>query len=80
MTILDRIIKRLTDNIIIENIHKKYPDLEITIIDDNEGEPCYWVMIHDKDIYYSKEYLSLITKIKLFLWGIGIYNYYFGCE
>jgi len=75
-----KVTTKMTHITITKAIHEEYPDLEVTIIDDNDEEPCYWVMIHDKDVYYSKKYLSLITKIKLFLWEVGIYNYYFGCE
>lgn len=74
------IFSKLINYLIKKRINKDYPNLVITITLDYIEEPCYWVTIYDKKVYYSEEYMKLVVDIKRALWKFNISNYYFVCH
>jgi len=65
---------------IVHAISRVYPSLEVYVEETKEtGE--YFVLIDDKDIYYSGPFQSIVMRLtKELLWDNGIYNVYFGYE
>jgi len=65
---------------VVNRIKEKYPSLEIRVYYEDKFDN-YFVAIEEEDIYYSKEYLSLVTDIEIeYLWERNIFNYLFVCE
>jgi hypothetical protein len=61
-------------------IREKYPFLAIQVYYE-ETQDNYVIAINKDEIYYSPEFLSLVSEIKSeYLWKKGIYNYLFVCE
>jgi hypothetical protein len=72
------------DLFIVEEVKKRikkiYPALNPTVYYE-ETQDNYVFAIKEDDVYYSHDFLSLVTEIKMeYLWTNKIFNFLFVCE